>query len=237
MENLKDLFSMSLWNLRNLRRYDQGYLGWHLVIGLLIFAAMTLILGEISEDVMNGEPLTIADLQISNWLHTHRSPRLTTVFLIVTSFGSTTPVILIAIIVGLYLLWRRQPYWLAAIWSSVFGGMLLNKYLKLVFYRPRPLFNNPILAFTGYSFPSGHTMAATVLYGVLAVFLVATINRRSYRVLVVLVASCLIGLVGFSRMYLGAHYLSDVVGAIAEGLAWMSLCLTTVYSVWRHRRK
>ena len=224
-------------SFRNLRRYDRGYLGLHLVIGLLVFAAMTLILGEISEDIMNGEPLTIADVQISNWLHTHRSPHLTTAFWIVTSFGSTILVSFIAITVGVYLLWRRQPYWLAAIWSSVFGGMLLNKYLKLMFYRPRPRFDDPILILTTYSFPSGHTMAATVLYGVLAVWLVTTIKIRSWRMLVVLLASSLIGLVGFSRMYLGAHYLSDVLGAFAEGLAWLSLCLTAVYSVWRQRNK
>jgi undecaprenyl-diphosphatase len=221
--------------LPNLNRYNRGYLGLHLVIGLLVFAAMTLVLGEISEDIMNGEPLTIADVQISNWLHTHRSPGLTTAFLIVTSFGSTMLVSLIAVSVGLYLLWRRQPYWVAAIWSAVFGGMLLNRYLKLLFYRPRPRFEDAILAFSGYSFPSGHTMAATVLYGVLAALLVTKVRRLRSKVLIVISASLLIVLVGFSRMYLGAHYLSDVVGAIAEGLAWMALCLTAVYSVWRHR--
>jgi undecaprenyl-diphosphatase len=234
MKNLNGLLSNSF---RNLRRYDRGYLGLHLVIGLLVFAAMTLILGEISEDIMNGQPITIADVQLSNWLFTHRSSRLTTAFLIVTSFGSTIAVSIIAITVGLYLLWRRQPYWLAAVWSSVFGGMLLNKYLKLVFYRPRPYFEDPILVLTTYSFPSGHTMAATVLYGILAVLLVTTLKRPSMKVLVVVSASCLIGLVGFSRMYLGAHYLSDVLGAFAEGLAWLSLCLTVVYSVWRQRNK
>jgi membrane-associated phospholipid phosphatase len=133
------------------------------------------------------------------------------------------------------LLWRRQPYWLAAIWLSVFGGMLLNRLLKYAFHRPRPHFTDPILALTSYSFPSGHTMAATVLYGVLAAMLVTKIKRPGFRVLVVLSASLLIALVGFSRMYLGAHYLSDVLGAIAEGLAWLSLCLTAVYSVWRQR--
>ncbi len=234
MENLRDLVSMPL---PNLSRYERGFLGWHLVVGFLVFAAMTLVMGDISEDVMNGEPLTIADVQISNWLNSHRSPRLTTAFLIATSFGSTLPVILIATIVGLYFLWRRQPYWLAAIWTSVFGGMLLNKYLKLVFYRPRPRFDDPIFAFTGYSFPSGHTMAATVLYGVLAALLITKTRRRGFRVVIVLTAGCLIALVAFSRMYLGAHYLSDVLGAIAEGLAWLALCLTTVYSVWRHRNR
>jgi undecaprenyl-diphosphatase len=109
--------------------------------------------------------------------------------------------------------------------------------LKLAFYRPRPHFDDPILSLTGYSFPSGHTMAATVLYGILAVLLVTKVKRKRSKVLIALAASLLIALVGFSRMYLGAHYLSDVLGAIAEGLAWMSLCLTAMYSVWRQRNK
>jgi membrane-associated phospholipid phosphatase len=112
---------------------------------------------------------------------------------------------------------------------------LLNRYLKLVFYRPRPHFDDPLLAFTGYSFPSGHTMAATVLYGILAVLLMTKVKRKRFKVLVAISAGLLIALVGFSRMYLGAHYLSDVLGAVAEGLAWMSLCLTAVYSVRRQR--
>jgi len=222
-------------HMENPRKSSKRYLGLHLVIGLLVFCVMTLVLGEIAEDIMNGEPLTLVDAQINTWLHTHGSPALTTALSVVTSFGSTIPVIFIAVMAGLYFLWRRQPYWLAAIWLSVFGGMLLNKFLKLAFYRPRPHFDNPILALTGYSFPSGHTMAATVLYGVLAVLLVTKIKRKRTKVLVVISACLLIALVGFSRMYLGAHYLSDVLGAIAEGLAWLSLCLTTVYSVWRQK--
>jgi membrane-associated phospholipid phosphatase len=214
---------------------SKSYLGFHLIIGLLVFASMTLILGEISEDIMNGEPLTMADAQISTWLHTHRSQHLTTAFWIITAFGSTEIASSTAAAVGLYLLWKRQPFWLVSIWLSVFGGMLLNMLLKYAFHRPRPHFDDPILALTSYSFPSGHTMAATVLYGVLAALLVTKIKRRFFKVLVILSASLMIVLVGFSRMYLGAHYLSDVLGAIAEGLAWLSLCLTVVYSIWRQR--
>ena len=223
--------------MENLRRLWKPYVDLQLFIGLAVFAVMTLILGEIAEDIKNGEPLTLIDAQINSWLHAHRSPALTTILLLVTSLGSTLPVICIAVAAGLYSLWKRRGYWLATIWITVFGGMLLNKYLKLVFYRPRPRFDDPILSFTGYSFPSGHTMGATVLYGVLAVLLVTRVKRNRAKVLIALSACLLVALVGFSRMYLGAHYLSDVLGAIAEGLAWMSLCLTTVYWIRRRRNK
>ena len=207
----------------------------HLVAGLVIFTIMTLTLGEISEDIRNGEPLTLIDLQLSAWLHANRSSQLTTALWLITSAHSTWPVALatLAVSVGLWL--KRQKYWLAAVCITVYGGMLLNWMLKLVFQRARPSFIDPIVTLTSYSFPSGHTMMATTLYGVLALYLLSKTKSTGGRVLVLLVASIMIALVGFSRIYLGAHYLSDVLGAMSEGLAWMSLCLTAVYSVRRHR--
>ena len=212
------------------------FLSLPLVAGLLVLATMTLTLGEISEDVINGEPLTVADAQLSTWLHTHAAPALTSAMFVITSFGSTLIVSSIAAGLALYLVWKKRFYWLAAALSSVFGGMLLNKLLKYVFHRARPHFTDPILTLDSYSFPSGHTMMATVLYGVLAAYLFSTTTDSRLRVLILLAAGLLIVLVGFSRMYLGAHYLSDVLGAIAEGLAWLSLCLTLVYSVWERSR-
>ena len=209
----------------------------YLVAGLLILAGTTSALGVIAEDVLNHAPLTIADAQLSMWLHTHSSPHLTTAMWVVTSLHSTVAVSCIAVVVGLCLWRRRRPYWLAAVWLSVFGGILLNDILKYSFHRPRPYFNDPILTLTSYSFPSGHTMMATVLYGVLAAFLIARTEHWPWRVLVILAASCLIALVGFTRIYLGAHYLSDVLAAMAEGFAWLSLCLTAVYSVWERRQQ
>jgi membrane-associated phospholipid phosphatase len=209
----------------------------YLVVGLLMFTAMTLLLGEISEDIINHEPLIMADAQLSTWLHIHRSAPWVRTLWIVTSLHSTLAVSSVALIIGLYLVWRKQPYWLVAVWLSVFGGMLLNKLLKFAFHRARPHFDDPILTLTSYSFPSGHTMMATVLYGVLAAYFVASTKQSTLRVLIILLASLMILLVGFSRIYLGAHYLSDVVGAMAEGLAWLSLSLIAVYSVWRKRHR
>ena len=213
----------------------KDFSGLHLLAGILVFTLMTLTLSEIAEDVVNHEPITVADVQLSNWLHTHRSPALTSAMLGITFLGATWTVTCIAVNFLLYLLWRRRYYWPAAVVPSVFGGMLLNRLLKYAFHRPRPHFDDPILTLTNYSFPSGHTMMATVLYGVLAAYLFAQTPDWRRRALIVLSAGFLIGLVGFSRIYLGAHYLSDVLGAMAEGLAWLSFCLTVVYFVWRKR--
>jgi len=213
--------------------YRRGFLGLHLVAGVIIFATMTFTLGAISEEISNHEPLTVADAQFSTWLHSHTMPLLNSAMFVVTSLGSSLFVSCIAVVFGLYLIRRRRLYWLAAFVSSVYGGMLLNRILKYVFQRPRPHFDDPLLSLTSYSFPSGHTMTATVVYGVLAAYFFATTQDWRRRVVIVLVAGLLILLVGFSRIYLGAHYLSDVLGAMAEGLAWLALCLTVVYSFWR----
>jgi membrane-associated phospholipid phosphatase len=217
------------------KTYTKGFLSLHLVAGILVFATMTLTLGEISEDVIKHEPLTVADAQLSTWLHAHGSTSLTTSMFVATGFGSTVWVTCSAVGLGLYLLWRRRFYWLAALALSVPGAALLNWLLKYAFHRARPHFDDPILTLTSYGFPSGHAMMATVLYGVLAAYLFAQTQDWRWRVLIIFSASFLITLVGFSRIYLGAHYLSDVLGAMAEGLAWLSLCLTVVYSIWRKR--
>jgi undecaprenyl-diphosphatase len=205
----------------------------YFVGGAIIFIAMTLVLAKISEDVVNQEPLTVADIQLSKWLHVHAFLSMTRFLWVVTSLHSTVVVSVAAVIFGLYLLSRRQPYWFAAAWLSIFGGMLLNKILKFAFHRARPHFDDPILTLTSYSFPSGHTMMATVLYGTLAAYVVINASERRWRVIASIIAGLMIVLVGFSRIYLGAHYLSDVLAAIAEGLAWISLVLTGVYAVWQ----
>jgi membrane-associated phospholipid phosphatase len=213
-----------------------GAKGLHLLAGILVFTTMTLTLGEISEDIINHEPLTVADAQLSIWLHAHQSSVLTSMMFVSTSLGSTATVTGVSIALGLYLLWRRRFFWFTVLVSSAAGGALLNRLLKYAFHRPRPHFDDPILRLTSYSFPSGHTMMATVLYGVVAAYLFTKTPQLYWRIVIILSASFVIALVGFSRIYLGAHFLSDVLGAMAEGLAWLSLCLSLVYFVWPQRK-
>jgi undecaprenyl-diphosphatase len=220
----------------NKQSYRRSFLGLHVVAGLIIFATMTLTLWEISEDIRNREPLTVADAQLSTWLHTHPTPLLTRAMFAITWLGSGAIASCIAAPFVIYFVRRRRFYWLAAFASSIYGGMLLNRILKYMFQRPRPHFDDPLLSLSSYSFPSGHTMTATVVFGVVASYLFTTTKDWRLRTLIICVAGFLILLVGFTRMYLGVHYLSDVLGAMAEGLAWLSLCLTVIYSLRRRNR-
>ena len=213
----------------------ESYLGLHLTLGALLLIGATWLFGSIAEDVVMDEPLTLLDLKLSAWLHAHARPTLTMVMLIITNIHSTAAVSALTTAFAIYLLWRGYRYWLISTLLTVFGGMLLNVVLKNVFHRARPHFDDPILTLSSYGFPSGHTMAATCFYGVLAAFAVWKIRTWSGRLVALALAVFLIVLVGFSRIYLGAHYLSDVLGAMAEGLAWLALCLTAVNTVSRAR--
>ena len=203
-----------------------------LVLGGLLFVGMTLTLAALAEHVITGRPLTLVDQQLSAWVARNRSPSLTTFFIVVTSLGSTAAGVIIATVLGIYLLLRKRKYWFVATVLTIAGGALLNRFLKLAFQRARPELDDPITTFAGYSFPSGHTMSATVVFGTLALFMFTRKENFRARLVVMGLALLVIVMVAFSRIYLGAHYLTDVVAAIAEGVAWISLSFTIV-SVWR----
>ncbi len=116
------------------------------------------------------------------------------------------------------------------------GGSLLNIFLKHIFHRQRPVLENPLVTLTSYGFPSGHTMGATLFYGLMALFAVGWCVSWQSRVLAGNIAGALILLVGLSRIYLGAHYLSDVMGAMAAAIVWLAVCWTAVETLRRRSR-
>jgi undecaprenyl-diphosphatase len=128
---------------------------------------------------------------------------------------------------------------LFAIVLAVGGGSLLNILLKHFFHRQRPVLENPLVTLSSFGFPSGHTMGATLFYGVLALFVAQSVRAWQLRVVAWSLAALAILLIGLSRIYLGAHYLTDVLGAFAVGLAWLAFSWTGVETLrkWRAGRR
>jgi len=177
-------------------------------------AGLTTIFAALAEDVWFKESFAW-DAPIALAIHQLSHPWLDSVMEMITQTGNIGAVGLVSGLT-IWLYWRHQQQ-CAILLITIFGGVMgLNTLLKLIFARPRPHLFAPLVLETDYSFPSGHTVAATVLYGLLAVFLW---RQRHYGW--ALLASSWVFAVAVSRVYLGVHYPSDVLAALAIGGIWL----------------
>ncbi len=216
------------------RLSSEGLFGLHLTIGSAVLIASAWLFGGVAEDLITRDPLTFVDVLISEWFRTNATPSFTVKMTLVSSIASTGAVLGLSIVASAFLLWKRQWYELLELALVVPGGLLLNLLLKMAFARGRPDWGDVDLI--GYSFPSGHTMAATSFYGLLGVLFVIAVKAWWWRTTAAALVFTIICAVGFSRIYLGAHYFSDVVAAVAAGAAWLAICLMAVETLRRHRR-
>jgi membrane-associated phospholipid phosphatase len=122
-------------------------------------------------------------------------------------------------------------------WVAAFGGAaLLARVLKVAVRRSRPPYASVLLHGFSYSFPSGHATDSLIGYGMLAYFLLVCWGKHSFTQAAIISGSALLVLaIGFSRLYLGVHYFSDVIGGYAAGMVWLSICITGV-EIARRRR-
>ena len=222
-------------NFLQARLSASGYLGLHLTVGAVLIVAGVWLFGAIAEDVVEGDPIVALDQRIAVQLNTGATPGLVAAMLKVTAFGSAPVVSAVALAVALVLAWRRSWAQLVFLSAALGGGMLLNLLLKTLFGRHRPVLAHPFQTIDGYSFPSGHSTAATLLYGALAVLGVISWRWWGGRALIIFAATLLIVAVCFSRVYLGVHFFSDVLGAFTISLAWLALSFTAVDTLRRRR--
>ena len=206
----------------------EGEFGLHLTVGVAMLLAAMAVFARLAGAVVAGAPITQLDLDVANWLHeqARQGGPLRAFLMLVTHIHSTPGMLILTALAAAWLFRRGHRYWIVALVASVPGGMLLNVALKHTFERARPHFAEPILSLSTYSFPSGHAMAATCLYGLLACYAARRARSAAGRALPFVLAALMIFTVAFSRMYLGAHYLSDVLAAAAEGCGWLAICIT-----------
>jgi membrane-associated phospholipid phosphatase len=189
-----------------------------------LLAASTLVFAWLAVGVEGGGPVVGVDSAVAAWLHAHASGFATGVLSAVTQLGGASVLLGITVLAALALLLRRRLAHAALMGAALAGGEALNMALKAAFERPRPQFSDPLATAAGFSFPSGHAMVSLTVYGALAFVVVAGVRSRRVRVLVLGSAVALVIAIGFSRLYLGVHYVSDVVAAYCAGLAWLLLC-------------
>lgn len=165
-------------------------------------------------------PLSKLDQSVAVWTHAYLTRSMTAVMLLVTHLHNTLSILIMSVITALALWLRKEWHAPGFLVFTVGGGMLINVGLKLIFARARPAFVDPLVTLDSYSFPSGHAAGSTLFYGALILLLA---NQERMRRPAWGFGAVMVVLVCMSRVYLGAHYLSDVLAGVTIGLVWISI--------------
>lgn len=187
------------------------------VVVLVAVALFALLAAQ----VLSQGPLTGIDRELMLFLAAHRAGWVTDGMLALSVVHETRPVLAATALVAVLLAWRGHWRWAVAL-AAVPTGMVLNVGLKHLFARSRPLPDEPLVQLVTYSFPSGHGVTSTVFYGSLCLLVLAHSRNQGARVAAVAGALAMVALVCFSRLYLGAHYLSDVLASVCVGVVWLA---------------
>lgn len=214
--------------LRFLRaRVSAGeYLGLHLAVGVVLCVGALLLFTKVLLAVLDREDLTFFDRDVARVLYRAATPPGVEFWGFVSHFGTYPVMTAFAAVIGA-LLWRRgDRLFLPATGIALLGASLLNSELKLLVRRARPFWETPFAVESTFSFPSGHSLGAVVGYGMIAYGIYLLSRRQSVwlPVAVGLLALCVA--IGYSRMYLGVHFFSDVIGGFALGIFWLAFCCT-----------
>ena len=187
-------------------------------------AALALLFGALAADLVMHGPVTRLDAPASAWFAAHLRPSTTQLMLAVSAAHETRSICVLAALLAIGLVLTHHRHWLALLVVAVPGGLVLNALVKLAFERARPAFDHPLVHLSTFSFPSGHAAGATVWWGFVLVLWWSRERGVAARVAGTIVAVVFVLLTALSRVYLGAHYPSDVLAGIVEGALWLLAC-------------
>jgi len=224
------------WWKRVIARLDpRAYLTLHVVIGLSVCVLTCWLFAVLIDSVAEKDVLVHRDLVLANWFHVNGTPLGDRLFVIVSLIGSPVAMMVLFVIVVAFL-WRRERPTLLTAWIlSYVGGTVLDFAMKEIIRRPRPEFAALFLHGHSWSFPSGHSMGSLIGYSMLAytIIRVRPVTNGAARVAIWAGAAVLIALIGYSRLYLAVHFLSDVVAGYTLGALWLAVCFTGLQLVSR----
>jgi undecaprenyl-diphosphatase len=179
----------------------------------------------LTAEVKWGDAIPDLDARVNRWFENNSSDALRRFFEIVTHAGTFWGLLVVCIAVGALLVRGRHWPELALLVAAFAGALVLYPLAKSAIARPRPGLHDPHIHLTSSSYPSGHATGTAAVYGAIAVIALRLLPpKRAW----IVVAACAVGIivVGVSRVYLGAHYVTDVLGGVLLGTSWLLVCLT-----------
>lgn len=194
---------------------------------LIILLICVVILVAIIEDIFEKETLFIDLFIYKIIVLTMRNNILTAIFKIITNFGGAYCLIIIAILSAIFIKDKKIAFSIPINLIIITG---LNLLLKNIVERPRPI-GYRLIDETGYSFPSGHSMISTAFYGLIIYFIWKNVKNAKLKYISCILLALLILLIGVSRIYLGVHYASDVLGGFTISVAYLIIFTSTFKTI------
>jgi len=168
------------------------------------------------------------DQSVLDWMLDVRTPWLTDVFMVITHSGGTLAAFVISAMTTIALLTRRRTAEAVLVAGAMLSGWAMMSLLKHLFARERPPLPARLIDLDSYSFPSGHAMMTAILACVLGAVVVRTVAPGTRRIGLLVLLGCYTFAVGISRVYLAAHWLTDVLAGWAFGVAWAGLWIWAI---------
>lgn len=212
-------------------------LGLSLTIQLAVLGVSAWLFAALLQDVVAGDEFSRIDVPVTRYVAEHREAWLTTSLRALTHIGDVYFLLGLVLVVGAWV-WRRSRSWvpLATMLTTLGGAVVLYTVVRPLVGRPRPEFGPAVMEISGFAFPSGHATQAVAVYGVLAFLISKQLRSWPRAVAIWTVATLLALLIGFSRLYLGVNWISDVLGGFALGGLWLVAVLATTGAL-RHRSR
>ncbi|MEA2508596.1 MAG: hypothetical protein QOG21_678 [Actinomycetota bacterium] len=211
------------------RFHPEGALGLSLTIEILFIGAAGWMLGIIGQDVVARDDLELVDVPVNHFFIHHREPWLTTLMRAITTLGSARVLLPVALVAGVVWWLRSHSFRPGLVLLAAYAGAVaLSDALRLLVDRPRPPIAHMVGHFTGSAFPSGHAAQSIAVYGVLAALLAGSGASWTTKVMSWSAAFALAGIIGLSRIYLGAHWFTDVLAGWALGALWLFALVTAL---------
>jgi cation-transporting ATPase E/undecaprenyl-diphosphatase len=218
------------------RLRPEGALGLTLTVSLALLAGAGWALGAVIQDVVAGDDAARLDRPVLRFLVRHREPWLTSVAKVITTLGSGGVLIVVVAVAGIaWWAWRRTWRPISLLAGAYLGSHALFSIVKALTGRHRPPTALAVQHFGGLAFPSGHATQAAAVWGMLAALLANAVSRRPTKLAIWAGAVFVAAVVGVSRLYLGAHWLTDVLGGWALGVLWLVSLLTAVRTIAARR--
>lgn len=193
-----------------------------LLVCIIIFLA-------IMEDIFEKETMMIDLIIYKVIVQNMRNNILTSIFKVITNLGGVYCLIIIATLLTIFIKDKKIAF---SIPLNLIIITILNLFLKNIVERPRPI-GYRLIDETGYSFPSGHSMISAAFYGLIIYFIWKNVKNTKLKYALCILLSILIVLIGISRIYLGVHYASDVLGGFTISIAYLIIFTTTFKTIYK----